>query len=106
MLKLNPYAKTARRHAILKHNPEVGHSTETGNMYIYCLCELRCECVVSFLIDQGKDAEVQEEAQEEGSCCQTQGINQFLTDQSSVTINRFNKSIGSHLSFHILGQSP
>lgn len=23
MLKLNPYAKTARRHAILKHNPEV-----------------------------------------------------------------------------------
>lgn len=23
MLKLNPYAKTARRNAILKHNPEV-----------------------------------------------------------------------------------
>lgn len=29
MLKLNPYAKTARRHAILKHDPEVGHSAET-----------------------------------------------------------------------------
>lgn len=32
MLKLNPYSKTARRHAILKHNPEVraaltGHKT-------------------------------------------------------------------------------
>lgn len=27
MLKLNPYAKTARRHAILKHDPEVRPST-------------------------------------------------------------------------------
>lgn len=33
MLKLNPYAKTARRHAILKHNPEVGHLSEMGNMF-------------------------------------------------------------------------
>lgn len=52
MLKLNPYAKTARRHAILKHDPEVGHSTEMGNMLTVFLGQ-DCECVVSFLIDQG-----------------------------------------------------
>lgn len=41
MLKLNPYAKTARRHAILKHDPEVGFSTETGNMFtVFLGCDV------------------------------------------------------------------
>lgn len=52
MLKLNPYAKTARRHAILKHDPEVGNPTEmeTCSPRVF---GLRCECVVSLLTDQG-----------------------------------------------------
>lgn len=36
MMKLNPYAKTARRHAILKHKPEV--------------CVLKLKCLVYLFI--------------------------------------------------------
>lgn len=51
MLKLNPYAKTARRHAILKHDPEVGLSTEMRNMFtVFVGSDVN---VFSFLTDQG-----------------------------------------------------
>lgn len=54
MLKLNPYAKTARRHAILKHDPEVGTETAPAgrnSFSLYLLVETKIHIVLP--IDQG-----------------------------------------------------
>ncbi|XP_054476342.1 60S ribosomal protein L4-like [Anoplopoma fimbria] len=47
MLKLNPYAKTARRHAILKHDPAMCHGglmfapTKTWRRCNSCTCDVK-----------------------------------------------------------------
>lgn len=53
MLKLNPYAKTARRHAILKHDPEV--RTETAELEVNAVHYLLAETKNLFVLplDQG-----------------------------------------------------
>lgn len=57
-----------------------------------CLFVDNLEPLFVLTIDQGQDAETQEEAWKEGCTCQAQGINQYIGDWSSV----MNKSVVSN----------
>lgn len=66
-MKLNPYAKSARRRAILAHNPDV--STLTAWLQSSLTIVWLCTCAVLLFnlsqyvnsVGQGQDAETQEE---------------------------------------------